>query len=376
MEAVSEHADELSSKASELQDALDGLNMEVDDEDGASQEEAADAVRTAYEAMKEFAAAADKSLASAAKAAANAKDGIAEFERLMKEAGIAKRHNGDDDMNAQDEKIIANLKSAGLYDALKAQVSKDMTAGDVHVSSTGKGKPKKPVAFSAPSDGNDKEPDGDPDDVGKGNDNHDENGRFASGSGGGSSRGRRDRSPEERRAAMDRLAAEMAAEGDDGDKPAASERSSGWDRVADEMRGTKKSHEEDFRTTIHIAKVDPDQRLIFGWASVSQIDGEDVIDKQGDVIPIEELEKAAYEFMLRFRQHGDMHSDVGTGYAVESMVFTPEKAALGMVAKVEGQQIYGWFVGFKIESDQVWKDIKGGIRPEFSIGGRASSTEE
>lgn len=199
--------------------------------------------------------------------------------------------NPEDTMDT-DEKIIANLKTSGLYEALKQQITKDMGAGDVHVSSTGKDKPKKkPLAFTEPSEGKD--------DV-----------------------------------------------------------------------------EKDFRTTIQIAKVDPDQRLIFGWASVSQIDGEDVIDKQGDVIPIEELEKAAYEFMLRFRQHGDMHSDVGTGYAVESMVFTPEKAALGIVAKVDGQQIYGWFVGFKIESDDVWKRAKDGLLPEFSIGGRASSTEE
>ena len=46
----------------------------------------------------------------------------------------------------------------------------------------------------------------------------------------------------------------------------------------------------------HILKSDGDQRLVFGWASVSvTVDGEQVEDLHGDAVDPEELEKAAFE---------------------------------------------------------------------------------
>lgn len=58
----------------------------------------------------------------------------------------------------------------------------------------------------------------------------------------------------------------------------------------------------------HILKSDGDQRLVFGWASVSvTVDGEQVEDLQGDAVDPEELEKAAYQYVLDFRDAGEMH---------------------------------------------------------------------
>lgn len=129
----------------------------------------------------------------------------------------------------------------------------------------------------------------------------------------------------------------------------------------------------DFTTTIQVTKVDPDKQMIFGWASVSSVNGVEIVDKQDDMIPIVELEKAAYEFSLYSRQHGDMHSRVGTGRMVESMVFTPEKAAVGIMAKNEnGEQIMGWWVGFKVDDANTWAEARAGRLPEFSIGGKAT----
>ncbi len=126
----------------------------------------------------------------------------------------------------------------------------------------------------------------------------------------------------------------------------------------------------DWETEFNIEKIDADQRLIFGWASVVQKGDQIIIDKHGDIIPIEELEKAAYNFVLISRENDDMHTAEPTGVCVESMVFTPEKAALGLVAKnAQGEQIFGWFTGFKITKDSLWADHKAGKRPEFSIGG-------
>jgi len=109
-----------------------------------------------------------------------------------------------------------------------------------------------------------------------------------------------------------------------------------------------------------------DQRLVFGWASISTNSGTEVIDKQGDIIAPDELEKAAYDFVLYSRTQGDMHVRKGVGRLVESMVFTKQKQELlGIDLGLEG-----WFVGFKVDDDAVWKSIKAGNLPEFSVGGR------
>lgn len=128
----------------------------------------------------------------------------------------------------------------------------------------------------------------------------------------------------------------------------------------------------EWRASIRITKVDPDQMLIFGWASVVMRDGKDVVDKQDDRISVEDIEKAAYDFVLYSRQHGDMHFRKGTGRMVESMVFTPEKAEKGLIGldPETGEQLFGWFTGWKIDEPSVWAAHKRGERPELSIGGK------
>jgi hypothetical protein len=116
-----------------------------------------------------------------------------------------------------------------------------------------------------------------------------------------------------------------------------------------------------------IKKVDPDQHLIFGWASVVEKDGKVIIDKQGDIIPVAELEEAAYEFTLHSRGGGDMHDRQGLAKLIESMVFTKDKQK---VLGIDLGQI-GWWVGFKVHDKELWAAHKRGDRPEFSIGGAA-----
>jgi hypothetical protein len=122
---------------------------------------------------------------------------------------------------------------------------------------------------------------------------------------------------------------------------------------------------------LDVIKADADQHLIFGWASVVEKDGKAIIDKQGDIIPVAELENAAYEFALNSRAGGDMHNRMGVAKLVESMVFTKEKqAALG----IDLGQV-GWWVGFKVHDKELWAAHKRGERPEFSIGGAAIPVE-
>src|SRR5262245_16159601 len=67
-----------------------------------------------------------------------------------------------------------------------------------------------------------------------------------------------------------------------------------------------------------IAKVDEERRLVFGWASVAvRKDGSTVVDSQGDMIDPEELEAAAYAFVLKLGDANDMHEAEPVGRTVE-----------------------------------------------------------
>lgn len=125
----------------------------------------------------------------------------------------------------------------------------------------------------------------------------------------------------------------------------------------------------DWTLPLDIRKADPDQQLVFGWASVIEKNGVIVTDKQGDQILSSAMEPAAYDFVLNSRDMGDMHEATGRGRLVESMMFTLEKQQtlgidLGMV---------GWWTGFFVECPDLWKAYRAGHRPEFSIGGSAVS---
>lgn len=114
-----------------------------------------------------------------------------------------------------------------------------------------------------------------------------------------------------------------------------------------------------------ITKVDDDKRLVWGWASVSTRKGAPVEDLQGDMIDTEDLVVAAHGFMKDYRVGGSMHSEMGIGTVVESMVFTKElQNALGIDLGMEG-----WLIAVKVDSEAVWKRVKSGELRAFSIGG-------
>lgn len=118
------------------------------------------------------------------------------------------------------------------------------------------------------------------------------------------------------------------------------------------------------KLTGNIAKRDDEKFLVFGWASMA-----DVEDSQGDVISIDELEKAAYDFVLHSRNGGEMHEVFGVSTLIESFIVTPEKlTALGLAEDALPQ---GWWVGFKVHDTEAWQKIKNGDYSMFSIGGRA-----
>jgi len=123
-----------------------------------------------------------------------------------------------------------------------------------------------------------------------------------------------------------------------------------------------------------IAKLDHKEQLVFGWASVVEVGGEVITDRQDDQLPEDTLEFAVYDYVLQSRVGGEMHLRDGprakqVGRLVESIVFTKEKQEqlnidLGFV---------GWWVGFKVDDSEVWEGVESGKFKGFSIHGTARS---
>ena len=120
----------------------------------------------------------------------------------------------------------------------------------------------------------------------------------------------------------------------------------------------------------HILKTDDDKRLVFGWANVAvRVNGEQIQDLQDDIIDPENLEEAAYNYVLNFRAGGEEHNPDLRNKArlVESCVFTKEKmAAMGLP---EGILPEAWWIGFYVDDDDAWEKIKSGQYKMFSIEG-------
>lgn len=121
------------------------------------------------------------------------------------------------------------------------------------------------------------------------------------------------------------------------------------------------------------SKFDDEKRRAYGWASVVSMDGEPVVDRQGDYIGLEDIEEAAYTYVRKSRVTGDMHrrglddTPHKAGELIESVVFTPDKChAMGLPASFAGK----WWMGVQVEDDEVWSEVKKGNRTGFSIHGK------
>ncbi len=135
-----------------------------------------------------------------------------------------------------------------------------------------------------------------------------------------------------------------------------------------------KSSEDILKGRYKIIKSDDEKMLAFGWASVSmRVDGELIEDWQNDIVEPEELEKAAYDYVLLYREGGEMHERGGAAILIESVVFTEEKMrVMGIPA---GTLPVGWWIGFKVTDKEVWEKVKDGTYNMLSIEGEAERVE-
>lgn len=113
-------------------------------------------------------------------------------------------------------------------------------------------------------------------------------------------------------------------------------------------------------------KADATGAYVRGWASVVSVGGEVVEDTQGDVILMDDLRKAAHQFITDARVAKAMHNGGAVGEVVESVIVDDDFAkAIGATTPNRG-----WWIGMKINDDAIRKRIRGGELRAFSIGGR------
>lgn len=138
-----------------------------------------------------------------------------------------------------------------------------------------------------------------------------------------------------------------------------------------------KSEKVDIAIRGEVSKMDTEKRQVFGWASVIEVGGKPVIDLQDDVMTIETIEKAAYNYVHGSRKGGRQHERAGeeplhVSDMIESFVLTPEKKEkMGIPEEVPT----GWWVGFQIRDDDTWQQYKDGKLKDFSIHGSGRRVE-
>lgn len=112
--------------------------------------------------------------------------------------------------------------------------------------------------------------------------------------------------------------------------------------------------------------------LVFGWAIISKVGGEDYFDTQGDHIPEELMLKSAATFMESSRLLGDMHATAEGGSVVFAFPLTSE------IAKA-----YGWddpkqtglMIAVRPKDEATLQKYRDGTYTGFSIGGRCKLEE-
>lgn len=121
------------------------------------------------------------------------------------------------------------------------------------------------------------------------------------------------------------------------------------------------AHSDQIFVTAEIFKAIEEKRLVTG---VVMEPGE--FDAHGDITMADEIENAAYVYMLNSQVVGDQHSQPAPAKIVESYI-APQDLTIGDQAVKEGS----WVMTVKVEDDEMWEAVKSGDYTGFSIGGFA-----
>ena len=121
------------------------------------------------------------------------------------------------------------------------------------------------------------------------------------------------------------------------------------------------------RWQLQICKVadQGDARVFYGWASVIEKHGTEVVDHDSDAWEADEMEETAFRFVTDNPEHGENHQRLAGSDLIASMPFTKDlQDALGI-----DLGLVGWLVGFRVNDERLWKRIKSGELSMLSIGG-------
>lgn len=127
----------------------------------------------------------------------------------------------------------------------------------------------------------------------------------------------------------------------------------------------------DCRFSFAFEKSDATGSVVAGWASVVSDGGKSIEDHQGDVISIDEIRKAAHQFVRDARVAKAQHSGNPVGEVVESVIIDDALAkSLGIT---DGKR--GWWIVMKINDPAVRERVRKRELAAFSIGGKGRRTK-
>lgn len=107
--------------------------------------------------------------------------------------------------------------------------------------------------------------------------------------------------------------------------------------------------------TIPITKVDEEQRMVYGYATVEEIDA------HGEIITYEASKKAFSDWIGNIRE---MHQDVAVGKAID-IEFDDDAKGIWLGARISEST----------DGENAWVKVKEGVLAGFSIGGRVNDSE-
>ena len=125
---------------------------------------------------------------------------------------------------------------------------------------------------------------------------------------------------------------------------------------------------EDDGLTVEVAKVDDGLGLVFGWAIISEVNGEPYIDSQDDYIPSEVAMKAIAKYMEGERVAKTMHVGERTGTVTMAYPMEPSiMKSLGVQSEKTGV-----IIAMKPDTPAQLAKFANGTYSGFSIGGSAA----
>ena len=121
---------------------------------------------------------------------------------------------------------------------------------------------------------------------------------------------------------------------------------------------------------VSLSKADDTRQMVYGWASVAELaSGDSVVDLQGDIIGLDDLDAAFCEYAKDSRALNFMHDGPIRGTLIDLFISTPEK--LTMLGLAPDALPHGAFVSYHIPDPLDYATAKRDGLLMFSIEGTA-----